>query len=371
MGKGTLKSIGLGLVSNRVTLAAAAYGAAWLLTFSIGKLFWGKSLPNGSPSVFVSSWLIPLVIVMGVAYWSMRRKDVFRLVEFSFAALLVLVIVNIILFQHPFNNYGDHAQLNQYLSLNSGFRRWMLGSSVLNLVYHSLWVPLITHHLLPEIFDLDVFIRLSSGLSMGVFSILLIHRYPNRLSIILPLSTPIWMLLSSGYNEYYPFIAPFLLLILVFLTQSDLKNISPFWMGLLLAALGLAYAGFVPICALVLFIYFLRLGFKKALLALVLAGAFTILLIVLLWPYTSLPSFLKYYVIDLNLGQGNIYYSAYEGKALPFTPFFSLGYVVALSHLKDVFFMSFWGGGLLSIPVIATGGIVLLKKGWLILKEPG
>jgi hypothetical protein len=43
---------------------------------------------------------------------------------------------------------------------------------------------------------------------MCLSSAILLFLFPKRASLSLTLTSPIWLLLCSGYDEYYPFIAP-------------------------------------------------------------------------------------------------------------------------------------------------------------------
>ena len=188
---------------------------------------------------------------------------------------------------------------------------------------------------------------------MIIFSILLLNRYPNRLAVLLPLSVPIWLLLSSGYSEYYPFIAPIFLSILVFLWESDMRNTPPWLMGLLISSIALLYAGFVPVSGLILCVYGLRVGLKKGFQAFIASGLFAILLIVVLWP-GSLPGFYHQYIDALNLGDHrSIPY--YQGKSILNTPFFKIQFAFAAENIYHLFFMNFWGGGIAPLLLVLTG----------------
>jgi hypothetical protein len=349
------------LCASTIRLSLAAYSVAWILTYSLAHLFWGRVLPGGSKFGLALAFLLPLTLVAGTILCSRRTGIGFKFYQYFFLFLTIFVFLNLIIFHFPLHNYGDNGFLSERIDANMLFERWMLGSKFLNSIYYSIWYPLVNHNLLPFPAGADIFLRLSGGIWMGLFSFFLIKRYPNKLSIVLPLILPLWILLLSGYNEYYPFIAPILLGIMVFLSQSDMKTISPIWMGLLMSAFGLAYAGFLPISMIILFIYALRVGFRKSLIAGLFSIVFTILFIAILWP-TSLPEFLKLYIHHLNLGERNTIYTAYRGNALAYTPFFTLKYSLSWSNLKDKFFMFFWGGGLALIAGIIAATWIWLKR---------
>ncbi len=279
------------LSASTFRLSLAAFTVAWLFTFLLARLFWGNILPDGSNIGFTLAFFLPLPLVAGIALWSKRSGKGFIFFQYFFLFLTIIVILNLIIFHIPLQNYGDNGFLSERIDANLLFERWMLGSKFLNSIYHSIWYPLANHNLLPFPVGANIFLRLFGGIWMGLFSFFLIKRYPNKLSVVLPLSLPLWILLSSGYNEYYPFIAPIFLGLLVFLSQNNMKTISPFWMGVLTSVFGLAYAGFLPISMIILFIYGLRVGGRKSLTAGLFAIVCIILFIAILWP-TSLPEFL-------------------------------------------------------------------------------
>jgi hypothetical protein len=212
---------------------------------------------------------------------------------------------------------------------------------------------------LPPVSTADTFVRLSGCVVMIGFSFLMIKRYPNRLMVLLPLSTPIWVLLSSGYNEYYPFIAPVFICVLFILFEWKIEKIKPVYMGLILSSVGLLYAGFLPICFFILWLYTIRTGLKSAFHACVFSAGWVILLIMLFWP-GSLPNFIKNYISVLNLGDRNSPASEI-GKAIQGTPFYKTQFAISWDNGKRLFFMQFWGGGLSPL-VLLLGTVYLLFK---------
>jgi hypothetical protein len=166
--------------------------------------------------------------------------------------------------------------------------------------------------------------------------------------------------LANGYNEYYPFITPIYLCLLIFLVENNMKKITPIWMGLLVSTVALLYAGFIPIALLILFIYFIRNGFKTGLAAFLYSILFAIMIVVFFWP-GSFSTFIRNYILDLNLGETNTKFLPYKGEALAYTPFFSLLYAFSLEHLRQLFFMYFWGGGVSPILLIIGCAIISFK----------
>jgi hypothetical protein len=361
-----LKKFLQGNITSTLALSLLAYSFSWEISNIISHLFWKTSIPNANSISSLLDFIVPAIFIATAIFWTRCKKPIFQILPIFFIIFPVLVFLNISFFHFKTNNFGDNEQLGQVIEAGQVFSRWMIGSSVLKSIFQSLWLPLAMRGLLPFTPDPAIFIRLAGSLFMCGFSIFILRKFPTRLSIVLPLFVPIWLLLASGYSEYYPFITPVYLCLLIFLSVSDVKNFPPIWMGLLVSTVALLYAGFVPIALFLLLIFFLRNGWKTGLIALMYSGLFAILLIVFLWP-KSFPNFFKSYIFDLNLGELNTEYPAYKGNALSNTPFFSPNFIFSLVHLRQLFFMYFWGGGF--SPLLLIIGFILTFKNWLHQKE--
>ena len=125
----------------------------------------------------------------------------------------------------------------------------------------------------------DKYVHVLGCMVMTISTIAILARHPHRLAVVLPLTTPIWILLSSGYNEYYPFIAAAFLCILIYLSDTDMKTSPPWAMALLASSIGLLYAGFAPISLLMLLGYAFRVGPRTGLRTVLLSGIFAFILI--------------------------------------------------------------------------------------------
>jgi hypothetical protein len=346
---------------NPLFITFCVYSITWVITAGLGYLFWGAYLPAGDAAYSVLAFILPLVLVELITFWSMRgHEHIFQWVQWLFLILLIFVFCNTFFFHIPLMNYGDNGYLSNTVKAGRVFPRWMLGSSILNSMYTSWLFPFIDHNLLPIANTADIYIRISGCVVMIASSLFLMRRYPNRLMILLPLSTPIWLLLASGYNEYYPFMAPVFLWALLVFFEWKVEETKPILMGLLVAAIGLLYAGFLPICAFLLFLYLRRAGLKAAFQASVFSGLWVILLVMLFWPGTTL-NFIKGYQNALNLGDKNSPVSEI-GKALEGTPFYKIEYAISFDNLKRQFFMLFWAGGLAPFFLLCGAIYLYFKK---------
>lgn len=96
--------------------------------------------------------------------------------------------------------YGDYEDLGKYLADGKEFARWQLGLTLLQEAYefvNSFLVDIDTHE----------FVKLTGALLMAVWGFWILKR--DSVSVIpwLLTSSPLWILFSLGYDEYYPFVA--------------------------------------------------------------------------------------------------------------------------------------------------------------------
>lgn len=276
-----------------------------------------------------------------------------------FLIIFLLTLVN--LFSHlvKLPGYGDAGFFQGIFERKLPFTRWFLGSAILIKINEKIWSSGTVQSLIASV----NMVEFLGAIFMFTSSLIFIKLSRLRLAIILPLLTPLWIMFSSGYNEYYPFIAPIYLGILIwlFLYKPDPSLKTFIIAGVLSGVLPLLYIGFAPLSVLLLF-YFLLLNFKKISFA-VLAALGTILVCVLrFWPY-GLNSFISNLYENMNFGEQYILYSRYLGKtAGPHSLNFSLNYILTLEHFRDTFYMLFFGGGLISLFLLIFGLYLLAKN---------
>ncbi len=346
-----------------------AYTAAWLGTALIGYALWGDSLPRASLALLLLGFFLPCCLVGAAVSWTTRGGSMGRVVQVCLFLGMLLALLNIFVIHFPLKSYGDSAALSTHVLKDSVQAHWLLGASIVNRFYQSIIHPLGRYHLLPPSLNANSYVRALGSIVMAVSSILLVARHPNRLSTLLPMTTPIWILFASGYNEYYPFVAPAFLGLLVLLTERDLRSTPPWAIALLASSLGLLYAGFVPIAILLLLGYAAQHGLRPAVRAAILSGVFALVLVIIFWPTTML-TFIKNYVYEMNLGEQNTLYPQYVGKALASTPFFSPAYALSMEHLGHLFFMFFWAGGLSPLLLAVAAPRLANHRPFAFLKRP-
>jgi hypothetical protein len=335
---------------------------AWLVTALVARLLWGGyRAREDNYTVLFLFYFVPLLILTGYLWWSSQKRKLFHLSALYWHFLSFIVLINTLIIKYPLQSYGDRNQLNELLSTNTVFPRYLVGSRFLLTVFQIARLVFSTKSSITGILDPDTFVRVFGSMLMLTLSLVLLRRNSTRLSIVLPITLPVWFLFSSGYNEYYPFIIPVFVICLLFLDYWDISRLHPILVGLITALAALVYAAFIPLALFLLGLYFLRGGVKRGLVALVFALFWALALISICWP-GSFSSFIQQYVYTLNLGDINST-EIFLGQAFGMTPFFKPDYAFSVDHLKMIFFMLFWVGGISSAILLIVMTVLLAIKG--------
>jgi hypothetical protein len=285
------------------------------------------------------------------------------------------VLINIAFGLTPIKSYGDSAYLEAEIVKGMPYPRWLTGTAILSWVYAAIWqLPPLLKHLPAALATSGGFLSVTGALAMGIGTIALLRRWPNRLAVLLPSLLPCWVLFSAGYREYYPFIACALLAALAWLFAERLEDRSPRDVGLLVALLPLLYVGFASLSVLIFVFYVLaaprgqagvleqasRSGsfpsraVERALKTAGIALFAFVLMIVVFWPY-GVSDFFRQLYTQLNFGEANTEFPRYLNQSAdPTSIFFTTRYALSSEHLRDVAYMSFWGGGLFVFPLLVA-----------------
>jgi hypothetical protein len=251
---------------------------------------------------------------------SARSAQVLR---FAFLAFWVLVCVLIWRNALPESRYGDGYLLEEYLRTGNVFPRWPLGM---------LWLVAF-HSVFP-----GVSAAVLASTSMLVSSWLLLTRWPNRWMVICPLLTPVWLLFSSGYVEYYPFIAGAFVATMAWVLERPVHERSGRDVGMLSGLMSALYIGFAPLSALLV-----ALRPKRA----AIWAAVTFTLLITACEPRGLPTFLNAMFKEMSLGEANMFDPHYIGQvAGPHSIFFKTSFAFSLQHLRNLLYMDWWGGGM-------------------------
>lgn len=337
------------------------YTFAWLGTALIDHRFWGGyRAREDNYFVLFLFYIIPLILLTGYIWWANKNRVQHIFCTAFWLTILAFVILNVLILKIPFQKYGDQNQLNYLLSTGTHFPRYLVGSETLEFIYQNLIAPLFLPGGMPETDLTDAYVRIFGSLVMVFTALHLLRKYSGRLSILLPLSIPAWFLFSSGYNEYYPFITPLFMLCLLFLDQKAIEKVHPILVGLMVAVVALVYAAFVPLSLFLLGLYFLRAGIKRGAVALLFSVGWVFALITIFWKH-PLDGFIQQYINTLNLGDVNST-EKFVGQAFGMTPFFKPAFAFSADHLKMMFFMLFWVGGISSTILLLVMIVLLAIK---------
>jgi hypothetical protein len=293
------------------------------------------------------------------------RKGVLSLpgvLQLLFLVLMAFAAANVIWRFADLISYGDSGRFSTFIDRNRVFPRWFLGSVIMTRLYHHVWSEL--GGILPEtLSSADGLVRIAGAVLMAASSLVLLRIDGLRLAVLVPVLSPIWLMLSTGYSEYYPFIA-FVYLGFIYMIQSgDLSRRSPVTVALVSSLLCLSYTAFVPLGFLLIACYGISSGIRKASVALAVTFLLCVAMVFLLWPGTF-DALSTEFRKHLNLGEMNTHYPAYMGKSAgDSTPFFALSYAFSIEHILHLCFMGFFGAGLVPLFLICLALPGLHAKG--------
>lgn len=270
-----------------------------------------------------------------------KIKHPLKYIGLLFILLFLGVLINLFIMKIELMNYGDVGTLNGMIGKSRVFPRWFLGTAVLNFVAHNIFSPIFGP------FNNTMFVKVIGSFVMCFSGAAFLFFKPNRMSLVLTVFSPIWLLFSIGYNEYYPFIAPVFVLFLLLITTNLDKRFSPFLIGTLSSIIGFSYAGFLPICLMLLLIFTLYNGLRNGIRAFLFFFLFSLLFIVIFWGI-DLVSFWKAFHSTLNLSDPVLY----SGQSIDSTPFFKPQFAFAFENIKRVFIEYFWTGNFVHFFII-------------------
>jgi hypothetical protein len=249
--------------------------------------------------------------------------------------------------------YGDHNRITRFAREGMTIAKWLAGTALLSWIRDGVtWIPAVreSFEAAPAMATRQSLASFSAFVMIGSTFILL-RRWPNRMSVLLPVSTPIWWLFSSGYIEYYPLIASAYLALLIWIFERPFAERSGLWVGVVAATLfPVLYLGFAPIALATAAIYCLDQPRRTPVVLLSAAVAAT-LGVVVLWPDTF--SAYRYQLMTtLNPGEMHLFYQPYAGQSAgPDSIFFKTSFALSSVHLREVLFMVTFGAGLPLLPL--------------------
>lgn len=307
--------------------------------------------------VIVALSLLPVVWIVAVA--SARRPQV---PHRSLQALLVLLpalgILNRLRPTFPLQAYGDAGQLNDIIQVGVPYMRWFLGSALL-IKAHTLQAWASASLSLPEM-NTYAFYQIAGAIVMSLASVILLEKNRGRLAVILPLLSPVWLLFSTAYDEYYPFVAWAVIALLLVASTPGLKKRNPVAIGAFAALLGLLYVVYMPLALVLSMAYWLTTSQPKAFTAMGTTAASCVVAVLVFWPF-GFDQLIPQFRDRLLLGEIGLKWDPYVGHILSGTPFFNLSYAVSPEHLTELLELLALGAGL--APLLVFGLISFAVTG--------
>jgi hypothetical protein len=289
-------------------------------------------------SVFISAALFFYVISISRGFG--KTKDVIVASLFPIG-LFSLALVDIHRDTNWFKNYGDVFFLKDWINANIPFSRWLLGTTLLIDVFE------FVNNFVFSI-SAPIFITAASAVCMIISTLVVLKSFGNKAYVVLPITTPIWLLLSSGYDEYYPFIAGiFLVAALWILLDRELTNTGFFFA--VAGVLPVIYSGFVLLGGFLILKLFLQVkSAKKFFLGLTISAVSFLLAIEVSWPMGH-SNYLGQLYNNLETGDSRNIHN-YKGSSMSESlPFYSFRFAFSGFHLRDVLFSIFFAGGIAAL----------------------
>ncbi len=305
--------------------------------------------------VLVSLGISLLLVAFVQAFF--RGTKFFKVVPISMA--FPLGIYGLVLFQllegaDWFRSYGDGGSLATFINESNPFSRWLLGSTALIDLF-----GLVNHFVLS--ISAQQFVVVASSTCMCISTIAVLRSYGNKTYVILPLTTPIWIAFSSGYDEYYPFIVGFFLLVALWICVKSVEEFSYVRVALT-GVIPALYVGFAPLAVFALAKTLRKAkSLKESVIGIALSAFAYVVAVEVGWP-AGHSNYLAVLSDNMNLGDTRSIHS-YEGTALSSrSPFYSLESVFSFFHVRDMLFNAFFSGGIAGLLILVVIFVYLKTK---------
>lgn len=326
----------------------AAYAAAAVATMAI-------AFRLGAPVGVVP---IAAVAIGGVAFAAVRRWRPSAALGALALTVAAIALVQLWRGALPVRPYGDGALIGGFLEQAYIFPRWLLGMTLAVSLHAGIWrLPPVAASVPAHLATGAAFASLLCIVVMAASTIALLTRW-NRLPVQFAVLTPVWLLFSSGYVEYYPLMIGVWVAALMWMFDRPLRDRHPVAVGVMVGILPAVYVALAPASAL-LFAAYAATRPRQALT--VLAAAAATLALAISVSYPTIPAFLRQLYGEMNFGDVHSH-PRYAGLAAsPSSILLASRYVWRPWHLQDVAYMVFWGGGWLFLPILAAGAAVGLR----------
>ena len=333
------------------------YAATAALTL-VGAWWWNGSAADSWTPFVVAILGATVPLALGLALRFGIGFD--RVIGVLALAMMLVAVHGIVRGWIPPRPYGDGPHVIDFLEKGYVFPRWLLGMAIALWLYLGVWrFPPIASAVPASIGGAAVFAALLCAVAMGVGALLVLQRWPDRLAVILPMLTPVWLLFASGYVEYYPLVAAAWLASLAWMFERPLEDRPPWAIGALVGSLPLMYLPLAPVSALLFVAYAMRRRTAIVSAAAIAVGVFAIIVTV---TFGNIPMFISTLYGEMNFGD---YHSParYVGQAAgPSSIFFASRHALRSRHLREVFYALFWAGGWVTLPIVASVAIIAVRR---------
>lgn len=322
-------------------IGTGLYAAAGAGTLLVAR--WAALAPPITAGVL---WTLLLVAAIPpLLHLYLRRGWSYTAVlEIAAMCLLALALGAVVAGTRPSVPYGDGRGFTDFLSAGYAFPRWLLGTTAAITLYKLTDLPGLAAHV-PGILGLPgTFLATLCAVAMGVGTVAVLRCWPRRLAVTLPILTPVWVLFSTGYVEYYPLIAGAIVAVMVWCFDRRLEQRDARSVGFIAGLLPVLYFGLAGFSLCLVTAYALAQP-RKTLVVVGCAALSAAVLIAVCWPQ-GIVSYLSSLFGEISLGESHTAFPRYQFRSAgDHSFFFSSTYATSASHLRDLVYMFFWGGG--------------------------
>ena len=250
-----------------------------------------------------------------------------------------------------FKSYGDGGALSAAINESKPFTRWLLGTTAMIDFY-----GLLNHFVIS--ISSQKFVQVASAAIMCASTVAIARHYGSKAFVIFPLTSPIWLAFSLGYDEYYPFVAG-LFLSLALWVFSDAEFKASNFLFVVAGLLPALYVGFVPLTIFVLLKLFIKtMSVKTWFSGVTISSLAYFIAIEIGWP-AGHSNYLALLTDDMNLGDTRNIHN-YQGTSMSDkSPFYSLSSAFSSFHIRDFVFVGIFAGGIATIALVFLIGVNL------------
>jgi hypothetical protein len=329
-----------------------SYTGAGIATLLLSRIAGGPTDLLLPFAVLLAGAIIPVALV---------RFESWRVLCVTFLVILLGTLLSIWFDALPVRPYGDGRLMVDFMLPRAYvYPRWLLGMALAVALYVGVWqfAPIATR-LPTQLATPAAFGALLCSIAMAVGSIAVLERW-RSLAVVFAMLTPVWLLFSTGYVEYYPLMIVAWLAAIAWTFERPLGERDPLPMGCVIGLMPAIYAGLIGFSA-VVFLAYAVIRPSRALPALGAAAASLGIATSVAYPSTA--QYLQQLHAEMNFGEEHLAFARYAGhSAGPHSIFFTSSYAVSPEHLCDVAYMMFWSGGWLFLPVAAVALAMMPSK---------